>query len=99
MEALVCPSVQTCYAAGGDLIPQRIGGALNEQSSVVAVTNDAGRTWQRVSIAVPAKVPSGMQADSFMEIGQIECPSADSCVAIGVSDQGSTSTPIYTNHG
>jgi DNA-directed RNA polymerase specialized sigma24 family protein len=23
----------------------------------------------------------------------------NACIAIGVSDQGSTSTPIYTNHG
>jgi photosystem II stability/assembly factor-like uncharacterized protein len=99
LEALACPTVQTCYAAGGDLIPQRVGGALNEQSSVVAVTHDAGRTWQRVTFAVPAKVPSGMQADSFMTIGQIECPEPDACVAIGVSDQGSASTPVYTNHG
>ena len=46
-----------------------------------------------------AAVPGGMQGDSFMDIGQIQCPSPDACVAIGVSDQGSTSTPIYTNHG
>ena len=99
MDTLTCPTSQTCYAAGGDLIAQRIGKAENAESSVVAVTQDAGRTWQRVSFAVPAKVPGGMQGDSFMEIGQIQCPSADACVAIGVSDQGSTSTPIYTNHG
>lgn len=42
---------------------------------------------------------SVVAVDSFMDIGQIECPQADACVAIGVSDQGSTSTPIYTNHG
>jgi hypothetical protein len=34
-----------------------------------------------------------------MEIGQIDCPQQNACVALGVSDQGSTSTPIYTNHG
>jgi hypothetical protein len=65
----------------------------------VVVTRDAGRTWQRISFAVPAKVPSGMQGDSFMSIGQIQCPQANACIAIGVSDQGSTSTPVYTNHG
>ena len=26
-------------------------------------------------------------------------PQADACVALGVSDQGSTSAPVYTNHG
>jgi hypothetical protein len=99
IDALTCPSALTCYAAGSDLIAQRIGNTYNAGSSVVAITRDAGRTWQRVTFAVPAKVPGGMQGDSFMDIGQIQCPQPDACVAIGVSDQGSTSTPIYTNHG
>jgi hypothetical protein len=99
MEALTCPTARTCYAAGSDLIAQRIGNTFNAGSSVVAITHDAGRTWERVTFAVPAKVPGGMQGDSFMDIGQIQCPQPDACIAIGVSDQGSTSTPIYTNHG
>jgi hypothetical protein len=99
IDALTCPTTQTCYAAGSDLIAQRIGNTYNGGSSVVAITRDAGRTWQRITFAVPAKVPGGMQGDSFMDIGQIQCPQPDACVAIGVSDQGSTSTPIYTNHG
>jgi hypothetical protein len=99
IEALTCPSTRTCYAAGSDDIEQRIGNTHNAASSVVAITNDAGRTWQRVTFAAPAKVPAGMHGDSFMDIGQIQCPQPDACIAIGVSDQGSTSTPIYTNHG
>ena len=99
MDALACPNALTCYAAGSDLIAQRIGNTYNAGSSVVAVTNDVGGTWQRVTFAVPAKVPGGMQGDSFLDIGQIQCPRPDACIAIGVSDQGSTSTPIYTNHG
>jgi hypothetical protein len=99
MDALTCPTATTCYAAGGDLIAQHIGNTYNTESSVVAVTGNGGRSWQRVTFAVPAKVPGGMQGDSFMEIGQIDCPQADACVAFGISDQGSTSTPIYTNHG
>jgi photosystem II stability/assembly factor-like uncharacterized protein len=99
MDALTCPTTRTCYAAGSDLIAQRIGNTYNAGSSVVAVTRDAGRTWQRVTFAVPAKVPGGMQGDSFMDIGEIQCPQQDACVATGVSDQGSTSTPIYTYQG
>jgi photosystem II stability/assembly factor-like uncharacterized protein len=99
IDALTCPTTTTCYAAGGDLIAQHIGNTYNAESSVVAVTSNAGRSWQRVTFAVPAKVPGGMQGDSFMNIGQIDCPQVNACVAIGVSDQGSTSTPIYTNHG
>lgn len=99
LDALACPTASLCYAAGGAAIPQRIGNTYNGGSAVVLVTRDAGRTWQRVSFAVPAHVPSGMQGDSFMQIGQIQCPRADACVATGVSDQGSTSNPVYTNHG
>ena len=99
IDALTCPTTQTCYAAGGDNIAQRIGNTYNAGSSVVAITHDAGRTWQRVTFAVPAKVPGGMQGDSFLDIGQIQCPQPDACIATGISDQGSTSTPVYTNHG
>jgi hypothetical protein len=99
IDALTCPTTTTCYAAGSDLIAQHIGNTYNAGSSVVAITHNAGRTWQRVAFAVPAQVPGGMQGDSFGDIGQIECPQADACVAMGVSDQGSTSTPIYTSHG
>jgi len=99
IDTLTCPTSATCYAAGGDNIAQRIGHTYNGGSAVVATTNDAGRTWQRVTFAVPAAVPGGMQADSFLDIGQIECPEANACIAIGVSDQGSTSTPIYTYNG
>jgi len=99
MDTLTCPTTRTCYAAGSDLIAQRIGNTYNGGSSVVAITNDAGRSWQRVTFPVPAKVPGGMQGDSFMDIGEIQCPQPDACVAIAATDQGSTSTPIYTTHG
>jgi photosystem II stability/assembly factor-like uncharacterized protein len=98
LSDLACPTVDLCYAAGSDLIPQRIGNTDNAGSSMVAVTRDAGRTWQRVSFQVPAQVPGGMQGDSFMEIGQIQCPQPDACIALGIADQGSTSTPVYTDH-
>ena len=99
IDALTCPTTRTCYAAGSDDIEERIGNTRSAASSVVAITHDAGRTWQRVTFAVPAKVPGGMQGGSFMDIGQIQCPQPDACIASGVSDQGSTSTPIYANHG
>jgi photosystem II stability/assembly factor-like uncharacterized protein len=99
IDALTCPTTTTCYAAGSDLIAQHIDNTYNAGSSVVAVTRNDGRTWQRVTFAVPAQVPGGMQGDSFEDIGQIQCPQADACVATGVAHQGSTSTPVYTNHG
>lgn len=98
MDALTCPTATTCYAAGGDLTARHVGNVYDAESSVVAVTGNAGRSWQRVTFAVAAKVPSG-EDDSFSLISQIDCPRADACVAIGTAHQGSTSTPIYTNHG
>jgi hypothetical protein len=99
IDALTCPTARTCYGAGSDLIAQRIGNTYDAGSSVVVITNDAGRTWQRVTFAVPAKMPGGMQGDSFMAIGQIQCPQPDTCIATGITEQGQTSTPIYTNRG
>lgn len=96
--SFACPTAAICYAAGGDAIPQHIGNTYNGGSAVVAVTQDGGRTWRRVSFPVPARVPGGMQGDSFLSIGGIQCARAGSCVALGVSDQGSTSTPVYTSN-
>ena len=103
MYYLACPTATTCYAAGSALIPQRIGNQVgvgwNDDSPVVAVTHDAGRSWQRITFQVPTGVPSSMLAESFIAIGTIQCPQADVCVALGVSAQGTTSTPVYTNRG
>jgi hypothetical protein len=96
--SFACPTAATCYAAGQDSVPQQIGSTYNAGSAVVAVTQDGGRTWSRVSFPAPAHVPGGMQGDSFLSIGFIQCPAAGSCVALGVSDQGSTSTPVYTSN-
>jgi hypothetical protein len=43
-------------------------------------------------------VAGGMQGDAFMDIGEIQCPRPNTCVALGVSDQGSRSAPAYTTN-
>lgn len=96
--AFACPTAATCYVAGEDSIPQQIGNTYNAGSAVVAVTHDDGKSWNRISFPKPARVPGGMQGDAFMAIGQIQCPQATTCVALGVSDQGSKSTPVYTTN-
>jgi hypothetical protein len=42
-------------------------------------------------------MPSGMQVDAFMAIGDIQCPQVNDCTGLGVSDQGSQTTPVYTS--
>ncbi len=99
LYSFACPTAASCYAAGEDSIPQQIGNTYNAGSAVVAVTQDGGRTWSRVSFPVPARVPGGVDGDAFMDIGSIQCPQAGRCVALGSADQGSRSTPVYTANG
>lgn len=59
---------------------------------------DGGQSWQPVRFAVPAHIPSGMET-TFDLIDEIQGPQADTCVAMGVYEQGSmSSVPIYTLH-
>ena len=99
MDTLTCPTATTCYAAGDDLVAEHVGSSYDAQSPVVGVTDNAGRSWQPVTFAVPAHVPGGLAGAAYMNIGQLDCPQADACVATGSGDQSTTSTPIYTNHG
>jgi hypothetical protein len=64
---------------------------------MILTTSNAGLDWGRVTFAPPARVPAGIQYDAFMQIGGIQCPRVGTCVALSVSDQGSRSTPVYTD--
>ncbi|HUZ41249.1 MAG TPA: hypothetical protein VMU68_07665 [Acidimicrobiales bacterium] len=94
---IVCASNTDCVATGTVAVPQRFpSGALNGGSAIVLVTHDDGATWTGVSFAVPANVSGGVQSDAFMAVGEVQCPQVNDCVALGVSDQGSNTTPVYT---
>lgn len=96
--SFACLTAATCYVAGEDSPPQQPGSTRDGGGAVVAVTRDGGVTWSRVSLPRPAHVPAGVSSDAFMGIGTIQCPQADTCVALGVSDQGSKTTPVYTSN-
>jgi hypothetical protein len=64
---------------------------------MVLITHDAGRSWSRVTFARPTRVPHGLQIDAFMTLGSIQCPQLNTCVGLGVTDQGSKTTPVYTS--
>lgn len=98
LSQIACPTNATCYAAGEEAIPQHFAhGSSNGSSAMILITHDAGMSWSRVTFARPARVPSGMQIDAFMAVGDIQCPQLNACIALGVSDQGSKSTPVYTS--
>jgi photosystem II stability/assembly factor-like uncharacterized protein len=98
LSDIACPSDEDCFVAGSADIPQSFGhNGSNGGSAIVLVTHDGGVSWSRVTFAVPSTVPSGMQVDAFMAIGDIQCPRVNDCTGLGVSDQGSQTTPVYTS--
>ena len=96
---LACASETTCYASGEESVPQHFGKVYNASSAMVLITRDSGASWSRVTFPAPARTPRGMQGDAFMAIGDIQCPQQGSCVALGISDQGSRATPVYATRG
>ena len=94
---IACPTDTTCYAAGEDAIPQHFANGSNAGSAMVVITHDAGRSWSRIMFAKPAHVPGGLRIDAFMAVGSIQCPQLNACVGLGVTDQGTKTTPVYTS--
>ena len=97
LSDIVCASNADCIATGSVAVPQRfLSGGINGGSAIVLVTHDGGANWSGVSFAVPSHVPSGVQEDAFMAVGDVQCPQVNNCIALGVSNQGSKTTPVYT---
>jgi photosystem II stability/assembly factor-like uncharacterized protein len=96
LSDVVCASDEYCIATGSVAVPQKTAsGAINGGSAIVLVTYNDGSSWSGVSFALPSSIPSGVQLDAFMAVGQVQCPQVNDCVALGVSDQGSKTTPVY----
>jgi hypothetical protein len=98
LSDIVCASADYCIATGSVAVPQKFqSGAINGGSAIVLVTMNDGADWTGVSFSVPSNIPSGVQYDAFMAVGDVQCPQVNDCVALGVSDQGSKTTPVYTS--
>jgi photosystem II stability/assembly factor-like uncharacterized protein len=98
LSAISCATALDCWIAGEQAVPQVVGNAYNGGSAMILATTDGGATWSKITFAAE-RLPSGEQADSLMAVGEIACPAVDSCVGIGVVDQGSYHVPVYTNAG
>jgi hypothetical protein len=99
LNDLACPTTTECYVSGMDEVPHNDSATTVVGSAVIAVTRDEGRTWQQARFAIPANTPGRTDA-LFNDIGEIQCPQSNSCVALGTYAQGSKVTvPVYTLHG
>jgi photosystem II stability/assembly factor-like uncharacterized protein len=98
MSAMSCASASICWLSGEEAVPQDngSGGGSNGGSSVILGTVDGGATWTKVTFTVPPGAPEDIGHDSYMAIGEISCPTTTACIALGVSDQGSPSTAVYS---
>ncbi len=92
LSDLSCPSSNECWVSGEEAVPQGNNGG----SSVLLHTTDFGMTWSKTTFVVPKGAPEDLGHDSYMAIGTISCPGVAVCVALGVSDQGSSFTAVYS---
>jgi hypothetical protein len=93
--SISCPTAAECWVAGSAAVPQRVGASQNGGSSVLLGTTNGGSSWSSVRFSVPGSAPN-YDGQSFLSLGFITCPSADTCVANGATAQGSPTAPVYT---
>jgi photosystem II stability/assembly factor-like uncharacterized protein len=92
---LSCPTKNECWATGTEVVPQRVGTTLFGASSVVLGTTDGGSTWYKVTFSVPKHVQT-YNGKTGEGIGSIDCPSAGTCVALGIGTRSAPSVPTYS---
>jgi photosystem II stability/assembly factor-like uncharacterized protein len=92
---LSCPGPKECWVSGGEAVSQQIGNTTDGDSSMILGTTDGGATWSRVTFSVPHGAPN-YDGQSFQSIGLISCATANVCVALGATAQGSPSAPAYS---
>jgi photosystem II stability/assembly factor-like uncharacterized protein len=91
-----CASSTECWLVGEEAVAQNAGGAKNGGSSVALGTTDFGQSWTRATFAVPTGAPNDVGHDAYMAIGEVSCPQVGVCLGLGITDQGSASTPVYS---
>lgn len=106
LGSIACASPTRCWASGAEQVIERIGPnqyagtprlgpAINLGSPVLLGTTDGGRTWGKVDFAVPANAPDAY-GQSYLAIGDISCPAANACMALGATAQGAPTAPVYS---
>jgi hypothetical protein len=100
IDNLACVSASTCYVAGSDSQVQSFdnGKATSGSSEFAAVTEDAGLTWQPMTMAQPpaSQLQPGEPPDVFMSLSSLQCPRAGVCIALADNVAGNKHAAIYT---
>jgi hypothetical protein len=81
-------------------VPQSFdnGNATSGSTSIAAVTQDAGLTWQPIGLPEPSSssLLPGEPPDVFMSVSSLQCPQAGTCIALADATAGNKHTAIYT---
>lgn len=94
LDDVGCTDADTCWVTGSEAVPQGDDGG----SSMVLGTTAGGVTWSKATFTVPPGAPEDVGHDAYLSVGQISCPvGGTGCVALGSVDQGSATTPVYSN--
>lgn len=91
---IACASATTCWASGSEAVLQKVGTALDGGSPVLLGTTDGGTTWSKVVFSVPAGAPNPY-GQSYLSMGDLECPQPNACIALGAAAQSSPTAPVY----
>jgi len=100
IDNVACVSASTCYITGSDSVAQSFdnGKATSGGSYYAAVTQDAGLTWQAMSMAEPpsSQLQPGEPPDVFMSVSSLQCPQVNVCIAMADNVAGNKHAAIYT---
>jgi photosystem II stability/assembly factor-like uncharacterized protein len=100
IDNVACVSASTCYITGSDSAAQSFdnGKAVSQGSYYAAVTQDAGLTWQAMSMAEPpsSRLQPGEPPDVFMSVSSLRCPQVNVCIAMADNVEGNKHAAIYT---
>jgi photosystem II stability/assembly factor-like uncharacterized protein len=88
--SMSCPTDSECWVAG-----TYQGKSNGGDSPVLLGTTNGGVTWSRVTFSVPDGA-SNYDGQSYLSMGEISCPTVDTCVAWGAIAEGSPSAPVYS---
>jgi hypothetical protein len=95
LSGVPCASATECWAAGSESVVQNVGGGTNGSSSVLLGTTNGGATWSKVVFTVPTGA-SDAYGQSYLSIGDIDCPAQGVCMALGLVAQSSPTAPVYS---
>jgi hypothetical protein len=94
-EGLSCPTDSQCWVTGSDVVPRQVGTTYDGGQPILLGTTDGGATWSDVTFSVPEGAPDDY-GQSYLSLGEIACPSAGSCVALGDVAQSTPTSPVYS---